>query len=447
MRKTIKIMAALLFVSATSSSIVACKNPFADENVFRITIVTDGHTITDQSFNESSYRGALKFKDEFEQWVADPSSTAPDELRTKKVAITPIQPATTDLNTLITSYGQAVVMDSKVTIASGSIQSSALVAAQNKFLKHRMRYVYVDGDTPNKDVSSENKNLAGLLYDAEQAGLMAALTASAWLIAHAQEYGGYDHLKMSTYGGINIPAVTNYMYGFYWGIWLLNNSSDQDPIVQEVTNWIKTLNPDFNHALPKIEFISLSNQFTGNFDQASVSSKSLNSALVDAGANVIFPVAGPQTSDTLSAIQSKGKNYKVIGVDTDQALQYKESASFFLTSALKDIVNSVNYMLWRAIPYGQEGAEGFDETTQHNPLGAGVQEELFTKDAQSKGFKDKFIGIADNPAISAIYNAVMTSPALTAPGGYIEKVSAGWQQVLAHGSDYWNFGLTVNPFQ
>lgn len=439
MRKTIKIMAALLFASATSGSIVACTNPFADDNVFRIAIVTDGHTITDHSFNESSYEGALKFKAKFEEWIADESSTAPEELRNKKVVITPIQPPTTDLNTLITSYGQAVVMDSKVTIAAGSIQSSALVAAQNGILKDRMRYIYVDGDTPNKDVPYENKNLAGLLYKAEQAGLMAALAAGSWLIAHAQEYGG--NLKMSTYGGLNIPPVTNYMYGFYWGVWLLNNSDDSSPIISEIKSWIKDLNPDFDDSqpLPPIEFVNLPNQFTGNFDQASTSSKALNSSLVDQGANIIFPVAGPQTSDTLSAIQSKKKNYKVIGVDTDQALQYSESTDYFLTSALKDIVNSVNYMLWRAINY--------DETDSHQPLPDGEQDKIFKEDAINRGFEDGFIGIADNKAISPIYDKVISSPELTKAGGFIEKVSEGWQRVLAKNGDYWVYGKTINPFE
>jgi|GEM_PF-856006 len=39
-----------------------------------------------------------------------------------------------------------------------------------------MRYIYVDGDTP--EVESANKNLAGLLYNAEQSGLMAAIAGA-----------------------------------------------------------------------------------------------------------------------------------------------------------------------------------------------------------------------------------------------------------------------------
>lgn len=438
MRKTIKLMAALSFACATSSSIVACTNPFADENVFRISIVTDGHVITDHSFNESAYNGALKFKSEFEEWINDASSNAPENLRTKKVVITPIQPATTDLNTLISSYGQAVVMRSGVTLATGSMQSSGLVAAQNGMLKHQMRYIYVDGDTPLADVPKENKNLAGLLYQAEQSGLMAAVAAGAWLMAHAADYN--NELKVSTYGGLNIPQVTSYMYGYFWGIDLLKQIKQHSAFETEVKSWVKELNPNFEGDLPPIDFVKLENQFTGNFDQASPASKALNGTLVDKGANIIFPVAGPQTSDTISALQSKGTNGKVIGVDTDQALQYTESADYFLTSALKNIVDSVNYMLWRSIPFGYYG---FSDDSAHTQLTDEEQKEIFATDAPNRGGK-AFVGIADNKAITPIYNKVVTSPELA---GFIQKVSDGWAKVLEYGRDYWNYGLSTNPFE
>lgn len=440
MKKTIKLIAALLLTSATSSSIVACKNPFADDNVFRITIVTDGHPINDHSFNESSYDGAMQFKKEFEAWNSS-GAGVPDDLKNKKVAVTAIQPATVDLNTLLQSYGQAIVMDSKVTVASGFVQNNALVASQNEVFKHNpMKYIYVDGDTPNDIVPKENKNLAGLLYQAEQSGLMAALASGAWLIAHANQYGGINNLKMSTYGGVNIPAVTCYMYGFYWGVKLIGRSETEFPaLATEIKSWVKTLNPDFDEsqALPTIKFIELPNQYTGSFDQASTGSKSLNDQLMIEGTHIIFPVAGPQTSDTLAAIQSRGRNSKVVGVDTDQALQYTESTNMFLTSALKNINGSINYMLWRAV--------NRDSTPEHNELPAGEQEKIFTENAPNYGGKE-FTGIADNPAISPIYRAVLDSPQLN--GGIIEKVSQGWQKVVSESNgDYWKYGLKIDPFK
>lgn len=435
MRKIIKVLSALLFSTITTGSIIACANPFVDPNVFRVTIVTDGHTITDKSFNESAYNGAVKFKSDFEQWS---STSAPAEFKNKKIAITAIQPPTTELSAFLQGYGQSVVMDSKVTVAAGFIQNSALISAQNGFLRHKMRYIYIDGDTPEKDVPSENKNLAGLLYKAEQSGLMAALAAAVWLVANSDQYD-INNLKMTSYGGINIPAVTSYMYGFYWGIDLINNSETYSSVLNtELKNAVKILNPDFDitKPLPKISFVNLPNQFTGNFDQASISSKALNDSLVNQGSNIIFPVAGPQTSDTLSAIQSKRTRGKVIGVDTDQQLQYKESANYFLTSALKNIVGSVNKTLWQAF--------GLDPET-HQTLNPEQMDQIFKKDAVPQGGAE-FTGIANNPAISPIYNNIVNSPELTKTGGFLDKVSQGWQQVLTSNKDFWDYGKTLNPF-
>lgn len=435
MRKTVKILLALLFSTVTTGSIIACANPFVDPNVFRITVVTDGHTIADHSFNESAYNAAFKFKSEFEQWIADPTSNAPEDLRNKSIVVTPIQPPTTELNSFLQSYGQSVVMNSKVTIASGFIQNSALVSAQNNFLRNKMRYIYIDGDTPTNEVSVENKDLAGLLYKAEQSGLLAAIAAGTWLIAHAADYG--NNLHMSTYGGLNIPAVTSLMYGFYWGIDLINNSQTYNPTFnQTLKNWVKILNPDFDlsQPLPHINFVGLENQFTGNFDQASPSSKALNDSLVSQGSNVIFPVAGPQTSDTISALQSKSSNGKIVGVDTDQALQYPGSIDYFLTSALKDIVSSVSITLWQAF--------GFDATT-HEKLSDEQMNQIFKGNASPQGGPG-YTGIADNKPINPIYESVISDTVLQQ---FADNVSNGWQNVLANSNgDFWNYGKTLNPF-
>lgn len=429
MKKIIKILTAIIFSSVTTGSIIACTNPFVDPNIIRITIVTDGHPVNDKSFNESSYLGAVKFQEDFEQWT-----NRPDEYKNKRVVITPITPLTSDENTFIQSYGQSVVLNSKVTIASGFVQNSALIRAQTKDLKKTgMRYIYVDGDTP--DVV--NKNLAGLLYSAEQSGLMAAIAGAVWLVAHANEYGGIKDLKMSTYGGLNIPTVTNYMYGFYWGLYLINHSTGD--FNQTLKNWVHKLNPDFdvNTELPIISFLPLKNQFTGNFNQASPASKAINGSLVDNGADIIFSVAGPQISDTLAALATKG-NGKVIGVDTDQQLQYSESADRFITSALKNVSKSVNYMLWRAI--------GYDETPEHNKISETEIDTIFREKAQYRGGLE-FVGIAKNSAIELIYYDIISNNSLIDTGGFLDQVSQGWQEVLNKSSnDLWGTGQNINPF-
>src|SRR5699024_10623698 len=64
------------------------------------------------------------------------------------------------------------------------------------------------------------------------------------------------------------------------------------------------------------------NFFTNSFSQGD--GKTISDHLIDDGAQVIFPVAGPQTLDTLGEIKDKGLAGKVFvdGVDTDQILSY-----------------------------------------------------------------------------------------------------------------------------
>lgn len=440
MRKYITIFTTLLLSTMSIGQVIACVNPFLDSNIIRVTIVTDGHTINDHSFNESSYNGALKFKNEFDKWSNSGNEKVPLEYKNKHIVISVVQPTTTDLYTLIQAYQTSVAMASQVTVASGFIQYSALVNAQTIALKNKMRYVYIDGDTPNSVVPPENKDLGGILYKAEQSGFMAGIAGCVWLTAHNQEYGGLNNLKISTYGGQNIAAVTNYMYGFYWALQLFNESSINSKFAtfsQTLLSWVKTLNPEFNGQLPTIKFISLPNQFSGDFNQSSDGSKGINNALVAQGAQIIFPVSGPQAADTISALQTKG-NGKVIGVDTDQQQKFPEAADRFITSALKDILDSLYVMLWKSI--------GLEDTGDHKSLTKDQISDIFNKNATYQGGKN-FTGIADNEAVHPIYESIMSNDDINLPGGFLDQLSVGWQEVLAHGSDFWNIGKTVNPFK
>lgn len=437
MRKIFTIISALSFSLIMVLPIIACNNQFNDPNIYRITVVTDGHTINDASFNESSYNAALKFKQEFNDWTH--SSYVDQQYKNKSSEVSWDNPQLTTLDNLMTSYSKAVFINSKVIIASGFLHHDALVKAQNTILKHKVKFIFVDGDTVNTEVPKSNKQLAGLLYKAEQSGFLAGLATVVWLTAHNEEYHGLNNLKVSSYGGLDIPAVTNYMYGYYWAIQLFNNKTSANPIQDELLQWVKILNPDFNSSLPNIKFIKLSKQFSGNFTQGSESSKGINDALVQQGSNVIFPVAGPQTDDTLSSLKKAG-NGKIVGVDTDQQLQYPQSADQFITSAEKDLVTSIKYMLWKAV--GRT-----DENPEH-PIDPNA-DKTFTDNAPYRGGPN-FTGIAANKAIKDgdkdIYTPLI---ALANTTDLLDKVSIGWQKVLYLNKEYWINGITdqYNPFK
>ena len=422
----------LLTLIIIALPIIACNSQFNDPNVYRITIVTDGHTIKDTSFNESSYNAALKFKQEFNDWTH--SNYVDPQYKNKRVEVSWDNPQLTTLDNLITSYSKAVFIKSKVIIASGFLHHDALVKAQNSILKHKVKFIFVDGDTPNKEVPKANKQLAGLLYEAEKSGFLAGLAGAIWLTAHANEYGGLNNLKMSTYGGLDIPAVTNYMYGYYWAIKFFNDKTSTNPMQDELLQWVKILNPSFNSTLPNIEFVKLGKQFSGNFTQGSESSKAINDALGQEGSDIIFPVAGPQTEDTLTKIKKYGQN-KIIGVDTDQQLQYPQSADRFITSAEKDLVSSINFMLWKSVGRTNQNPEHPSDPTA---------DQTFIDDVVYRGGPN-FTGIAPNKAIKDIYTPLVKSEKMI---DLLQKISIGWQKVLSLNENYWNNSIKdeANPF-
>lgn len=438
MRKIFIMFSALSLPLIMVLPIIACNNQFNDPNIYRITVITDGHTINDASFNESSYHAAFKFKQEFNDWTHSSYVDDAPQYKNKNVEVSWDNPQATNIDSLMTSYSKAVFINSKVIIASGFLHHDALVKSQNTILKHKVKFIFVDGDTPNTEVPKANKQLAGLLYKTEQSGFLAGLAGAIWLTAHANEYGGLNDLKMSTYGGLDIPAVVNYMYGYYWAIQFFNDKTSTNPIQDKLLTWVKILNPNFNGSLPTIQFVKLGTQFSGNFTQGSESSKGINDALVQQGSDIIFPVAGPQTEDTLSSLKKYGQG-KIIGVDTDQQLQYPQSAARFITSAKKDLVNSINVMLWKAV--GRT-----DDSPQH-PIDANAAS-VFTDDAQYQG-GSKFTGIAANEAIKDIYPDLVALGDASNTYHLLDKVSTGWQKVLALSKDYWINGIKNenNPFK
>ncbi len=64
----------------------------------------------------------------------------------------------------------------------------------------------------------------------------------------------------------------------------------------------------------------------------------LGESLLDEGADIIMPVAGPVGAGTLAVLQERGTGM-LIGVDTDWAVEYltPSTADFILSSVLKNM--------------------------------------------------------------------------------------------------------------
>lgn len=148
-------------------------------------------------------------------------------------------------------------------------------------------------------------NLTGHDFKTDQAAFLAGYVAAA-----TTQTG-----KVGTFGGIQIPPVTIFMDGFWYGVQYYNA---QKGTAVEVLGW----DPATQTGL-----------FTGNFESTD-DGAAFGNNLMDEGADIIMPVAGPVGLGTAAAAQERG-NVWIIGVDSDWTQTAPDYAAIILTSVLK----------------------------------------------------------------------------------------------------------------
>jgi basic membrane protein A len=75
--------------------------------------------------------------------------------------------------------------------------------------------------------------------------------------------------------------------------------------------------------------------FTGNFESTD-DGRAMGESLMDEGADIIMPVAGPVGLGTAAAVQERGGAW-IVGVDNDWAIVNADYADVILTSVLKNM--------------------------------------------------------------------------------------------------------------
>jgi basic membrane protein A len=225
-------------------------------------------------------------------------------------------------------------------------------------------------------------NVRGSAYAVDQAAFL-----NGYLAAATSTTG-----KVGTYGGIQIPPVTAFMDGFYAGVQYYNQAKGA---AVEVLGWDPT---------------SQTGLFAGNFESTD-DGRRLGESLLDEGADVIMPVAGPVGEGTLTVLEERGTGL-LIGVDTDWAIKYPDKADFILGSVLKNMDLFVKQTIGLAKDGGFQG-ENFLGTLENGGVGLGISSAWADKiSAELKGELEAI----QNGIISG---AISTTPVkVTAPEGF-----------------------------
>jgi basic membrane protein A len=150
-------------------------------------------------------------------------------------------------------------------------------------------------------------NVLGQIFNTQEAAFLAGYAAA----------GVTQTGKVGTFGGIQIPPVTVFMDGFALGVQYYNSQKGTNV---EVLGWDPT---------------SQTGLFTGNFESTD-DGRAMGESLMDEGADIIMPVAGPVGLGTAAAAQERGGVY-IVGVDNDWFVVNPEYGDLILTSVLKNM--------------------------------------------------------------------------------------------------------------
>jgi len=154
-------------------------------------------------------------------------------------------------------------------------------------------------------------NLKGLVFNTDEAAFLAGYVAA----------GVTQTGIVGTFGGINIPPVTIFMDGFARGVRYHNAQKGTDV---QVLGW----DPDTQEG-----------SFTNNFESLD-DGRAFAQNLVDEGADIVMPVAGPVGLGS-AALASELGTFYIVGVDVDGFEADPNNAGVYLTSVLKRIDNAV----------------------------------------------------------------------------------------------------------
>lgn len=275
--------------SGTGSNGGATEEPLPGEG-FVACQVTDTGGVDDKSFNQTAYEGMLRAEEELgiESKVLESQSDA-------------------DFEPNIQTFLQD---DCDIIITVGFLLGDATAAAAEANPDQKFAIVDVDfADADFNDVTYDNA--AELTFSTDQAAFLAGVLAA----------GMSESGVLGTFGGINIPPVTIFENGFEAG---MNYYNAEAGAAVELKGWSSA---------------DQDGLFTESFEDLD-KGKQVTQQLLDEGADIIMPVAGPVGLGSAEAVREAG-TASMIWVDTDGCVSAPDICDLLLTSVMKNMDKAV----------------------------------------------------------------------------------------------------------
>ena len=289
-----KKLLSLLTVSVVSLGLFAgcggtSSNNAANGEKLKVGMVTDSGTIDDKSFNQGSWEGISRSK---------------EELGTDAKFLQPAGETEADY---LKEIGNLYDAGYKFIVTPGYKFESSVYKAQDKYKD--ANFVILDGE-PRSEAGEAlvGENTVAIYFAEEQAGFVAAVAASVEI-----KEGDFGFI-----GGMEIPAVQRFNYGFQQGVAYANENLGT-----------------------KISLKAENIVYQGTFTD-SAAGQQLAAQIYDRGVDAIFCAGGAVGNGVITEAKnrvSSGEKVWMIGVDSDQYADgiYEGNKSVVLTSAIKRI--------------------------------------------------------------------------------------------------------------
>lgn len=294
----------------------------AESETFEIAMITDIGSIDDKSFNQGTWEGVVAYAE------------------ANGITHKYYKPTEQSTDAYMAAIQLAVEGGAKVIVTPGFLFEEPIYLAQD--LYPEVTFILIDGNPHNADYSEFKTadNAVGIVFAEEQSG---------YLAGYAAVKDGYT--KLGFMGGMAVPAVVRFGYGFIQGA---------DAAAQELG----------------IKNIDLKYHYTGNFD-ATPENQTLAASWYAEGTEVIFAAGGAVGNSVMSAAEAAGA--KVIGVDVDQSPE----SDTVITSAMKGLGAAVESSLAAYYDGSFPGGQGLVYAADKDGVALPMATSKFTKFTQA----------------------------------------------------------------
>ena len=302
----------------------------------KVGMVTDAGTIDDKSFNQGTWEGVLRAGEEF-------------KLETKY-----LKPGGTTEADYVKEIGNLYDAGFKFIVCPGFKFETAIFQAQDRY--EDAKFVLIDGNPHAGDfVPVVKENTVSIFFAEHESGFLAGVATALEL----------KESEVGFIGGMEIPAVQKFNWGFQQGIKYANEKLGTK-IVIKPENVV----------------------YQGSFDNVAAGQQ-IAAKMYDKGVQAIFCAAGGVGIGAINEAKTRaksGQNVWVIGVDVDQYSEgiYDGDKSVILTSAMKKIEQSAYDMIKAELDQEFPGLEIFTFNAVNNGVGIPAENPNLSEEVEEK---------------------------------------------------------------